>query len=178
MKSNKVIISIILASAIIITFPITAYANSSWCWLSQTRPYDLLPVAIIVSLLLEILSINHIAKVKDLKKVIPVVMLANLVSFLLPYVWLSIDPMNVYAMFPDGEGLFRIIGRSVEHTPVFTISIFYLVLTILIEVPIVFLFLRKVAINKKALILTIIIANVITTAFTFVVEHIFCYGAW
>ncbi len=178
MNRNKTIITAITATILTITFPITAYANSSWCWVSQTRPYDLLPIAIIVTLLIEVLSINYIAKIRNLKIVIPVVSLANLLSFLFPYLWITIDPMNVYAMFPDGEGLFGIIERSVEHTPVFTISIFYLILTLLIEMPIVFLFLRNKVVKKHNLILTIIITNTITTALTFALERIFCRGAW
>lgn len=178
MNRNKTLLTLIIATALVITFPITTYANSSWYWVSQTRPYDLLPIAIIVTLLIEVLSINYIAKIRNLKTVIPTVALANLFSFLLPYLWITIDPMNVYAMFPDDEGLFKIIERSVEHTPIFTVSIFYLVLTLLIEVPIVFLFLRKRALKKKVLISVIILSNTITTAFTFALERIFCYGAW
>ena len=65
-----------------------------------------------------------------------------------------------------------------DYRYTFTVSLFYLLITLLVEFPIVYLFLRKKASNKKVLIAVIIAANVLTTVMTFAVEHIFCHGEW
>lgn len=178
MKDNKTFFSILIALLFVFMFPLTASANSSWHWISSKRPLDLLPVVIIVTLIIEIVSVYYIAKVKDLKRVIPTVLLANLVSFLAPYIWMAVDPYNIYSFYTFEEGIFYSIDRNVNSSPTFTVSILYLLITLLIEVPIVFLILRKKAPNKIVLIATIVGSNVITTAITFAVERIFCYGQW
>ena len=178
MKNNKTFFSVLIAILFIFMFPITASANSSWHWVSSKRPLDLLPIVIILTLIIEIVSINYLAKVKDLKRVIPVVSLANLASFLVPYIWLGIAPNNVYSYDISEKGIFYAINGAVSASPTFTVSLFYLLITLLVETPIVYLFLRKKASNKKVLIAVIIAANVLTTAITFAVEHIFCHGEW
>ena len=77
MKIKKPVISAIFVAIIFLTMPLTAYANSSWHWVSATRPYDLLPLVIIATMLIEIISINYVARIRNLKRVIPVVSLAN-----------------------------------------------------------------------------------------------------
>lgn len=47
----------------------TAYANSSWHWVSQTRPYDVLPIAIIVTLLVEIIGTIRFAGTNKIKSI-------------------------------------------------------------------------------------------------------------
>lgn len=167
-----------IAVLFVFAFPLTASANSSWHWISSKRPLDLLPIVVIVTLVIEVVSINYAAKVNSLKRVVPVVCLANLVSFLVPYIWLGISPNNVYSDFNTQEGLLYSINYTVQHSPTFTVSLFYLLITLLAETPIIYLFLRKKASNKKRLIAVIIAANVLTTVITFAVEHIFCHGEW
>ncbi len=176
MKKNKTMFTILVAITLVLLFPITAYANSSWHWVSSSRPLDLFPVVVIITLLLEIISVNYIAKVKDLKRVIPVVSLANLASFVVPYIWLGVSPRNVYTGLDDN--IFNVIKYTVEHTPTFTVSISFLLMTLLVETPIVYLFFKDNVQNKRKLIFNIILINIITTAITFAVERIFCYGEW
>ena len=175
---NKRLFTFITVVMLILAFPLTASANSSWHWISSKRPLDLLPIVIIVTLIIEIVSINYIAKVNSLKRVIPVTLLANLISFLIPYIWLGISPGNAYSQFTHEEGLLYAINYTVEFSPTFTVSIFYLIITLFAETPIVYLFLKKKAPNKKILIAVIISVNIITTAITFAVERIFCHGEW
>ena len=42
----------------------TAYANSSWHWISSTRPVDILPVVIVTTLLIESVIVIKLSKVK------------------------------------------------------------------------------------------------------------------
>lgn len=178
MKNNKTFFSVLIAVLFIFMFPTTVSANSSWHWVSSKRPLDLLPIVIIMTLIIEIVLINYLAKVKDLKRVIPVVSLSNLASFLVPYIWLGFDPENVYSDYTSEKGIFYAIDYTVSASPTFTVSLLYLLITLLVETPIVYLFLRKKVSNKKILIAVIIAANVFTTLMTFAVEHIFCQGKW
>lgn len=50
--------------------------------------------------------------------------------------------------------------------------------TIVIEVPIVYKVFQKDATSKRRLLATAIVVNVITTAFTAIIERMLCYGMW
>ena len=181
MKKNRLLFLLAAVHSLLFIFSINAYANSSWHWISSTRPYDLLPVVIVLTLAIEVYLINCKAKVNCLKLVIPTVALANTVSFLVPYLWMAVDPFSVYsyANFADSEnGLFGVIKYSAERGPSYTVSIVYLLVTLAAETPIVYLLLKRKADNKKQLFKVIILANVITTVLTFAVERIFCRGEW
>lgn len=180
MRENKKIYSFFMATLFVMMFPITASANSSWVWISETRPLDLLPVVVVVTLAIEIYAVNWIANVKRITRVIPVVTVANLVSFLVPYLWLVLDPLGTspYSFLVVEEGLSYALNYHIEHGPFYTVSLFFLILTLLLEVPIVYLFCKKKVENKKRLICVIVIANALTTFITFMVERIFCYGEW
>lgn len=178
MRKFKKLSSFIIAMLFVMMFPITASANSSWIWVSETRPLDLLPIVVAITLAIEICAVNCFAKVKELKRVIPVVTLANLFSFLVPYVFEAISPNNAYSCLVSEEGVFCVINHTVEHCPFYTISVFFLVLTLLLEVPIVYSFCKKKVESKKRLFYVIVIANTLTTVITFAVERIFCYGEW
>ena len=76
------------------------------------------------------------------------------------------------------DNIFNVIKYTVEHTPTFTVSVSFLLMTLLVETPIVYLFFKDKVQNKRKLIFNIILINIITTAITFAVERIFCYGEW
>ena len=65
-----------------------------------------------------------------------------------------------------------------EDLPQYIIGPFYYVLTIGIELPIVYFFIKKESTNKKRLVNTIIIVNLITTLITFIIERLICKGTW
>ena len=77
--------TIILCAVAIWGFPTIANANSSWRWISETRPWDILPYVVAITLLIEIASIVVIAKIKPIWKVSLSVVIANLLSFAAPY---------------------------------------------------------------------------------------------
>jgi len=58
MKQKKWV-SIILAIMLLPCMPITTYANSSWHWLTKTNPFDVLPYAVILTLLIEYVTIKR-----------------------------------------------------------------------------------------------------------------------
>ena len=65
----------------------TASANSSWVWISETRPFDLLPAVIVLTLAIEIAAVLLALKKKNFWKVLFFVALGNLLSFAAPYVY-------------------------------------------------------------------------------------------
>ena len=150
-------------------FPTVASANSSWHWISETRPYDVLPVVVVLTLLLETLAINWIPRIRKAPKVFCWVLVGNLLSFAMPYlVWFIL--CSVDNLYPFRE--------FVENMPVYTVGVSYLVMTLAVELPLVYFSLRKDAGNKRKLLLAIVGANVVTTVLTAVAERVFCAGTW
>ena len=167
----------LIAVVSILCIPLTVHANSSWQWVSKIRPTDILPIVIILTLVIEIIAINYVPKTRCLNVVIPVVVLANLISFLFPYFYTAIDSQNPYNVYYSGDYL-ESIDFMVSHGPFYTVSVMYLIMTLLVETPIVYLILRKRAENRRLLFGVIIGANVLTTIITIVIEQTTCFGRW
>ncbi len=121
-------------------FPATAYANSSWRWISQTRPFDVLPFAVALTLLAEFLFLRFTNRIARPFFLFAAVCLANLASFLLPY-----------AIYLNGLYAFE---ESLEHLPVYIVGLGYLFLTLVAELPVVYCSLRGLVAGKKRLLLS------------------------
>lgn len=88
MQNRRSKLTIALAFLTIL-FTTTAFANSSWHWLTDKRPYELLPLAIVFTLLIEFVIIYFVNKPGKWWFVLGIIIVANLASFLLPYLFLS-----------------------------------------------------------------------------------------
>ena len=64
MKKYKLISAFIISLFSLPLFNLTAFANSSWVWISETRPYDVLPWVAIGTLIIETISLIVFAKIK------------------------------------------------------------------------------------------------------------------
>lgn len=158
---------VITTTFFMLLLPINAYANSSWVWISETRPYDILPVIIVITLIIETLSISFVTSKEKAVKVFTIVAIANLLSFLTPYL---INFISAYTEKIEFE-------YYVNHYPFYIVGIIYLCITILVETPIVYVGLKKYDKNKR-LLLTIIISNIITTGIVAITERMLCIGHW
>ena len=69
MKKYKLISAVIIGLFSIQLFDLTAFANSSWVWISETRPYDVLPWVAIGTLIIETISLIVFSKIKNGKPV-------------------------------------------------------------------------------------------------------------
>jgi len=169
MKDKKYInlSAVVIVLLLAILFPMTVFANSSWHWITETRPADILPFVIAGTLLIETIAIRFIPKVKNISKIFVVVSVANLVSFLMPYIWAMFDPDEIYTMY-----------QMLERTPFYTVGFVFLFMTIVSELPIVYFSLRKETENKDFLLITIIGINILTTIIVAIVERTLCYGQW
>ena len=136
-----------------------AYANSSWYWASKVLPWHLLPFIIIFTLIIEIGFIHCLCKTDWIRTII-VISIANLVSFGVPFLSAT---FSVVHPFPQSLEDYHSIVNSI-----------YLILTLVIEVPIVTAFLKTE--NKTRLLTVAIIANIITTLMVLLVEELFCWG--
>lgn len=164
MKSYKPLSASMLALITACMLTLTVSANSSWYWISSTRPFDLLPIVIAVTLTAETFALTRFAKVTPFGKVLCIVMLGNSLSFAAPYVFVDHTPYT--------------FTQALEHVPMYTVGVAYLIATLLIELPVVYCALRKHTENRKRLIWVTVAANVVTTVFTALVERLFCRGSW
>ncbi|MCQ2547002.1 MAG: hypothetical protein MJ161_05585 [Clostridia bacterium] len=155
----------VFAFAIIMIFiPQAVFADSSWIWLTDNRPFDILPPVAAATIVIETLAIWLIPHTGHFLKTAGIVILANAASFLLPYAILLTDQVH--------PGLQNVLNSG----PYYIVSAFFLSLTIGLEFPIIYNSLKKHVDNKKKLLCTIIGANIVTTVMVAVIERIVTDG--
>lgn len=147
----------------------TLYANSSWVWLTDQRPYELLPAAAALTIIIEVTIIKIFLKIKNTKRLIGLVVIGNLASFILPYVMEYLDMRELG--YTNWAEIF-------DKGPFYMVGALYLLLTLIVEIPIVSVGMKKEIPGKRRAILVIGMANVITTAMVGIVERLLCYGRW
>ena len=165
MNQRKIVASTLLLCLL----PLSASANSSWLWLSEARPYDVLPFVAVITITIETAALWYVLGKKHLVKIAFVVFFANLLSFAAPY-WFMYDETLRMPLKPFPE--------LMEYGHYFTVGTAFLLMTLLVELPVVFLTLRKHTETKGRFLLTAVGANVVTTFITAAAERIFCYGQW
>ena len=165
---NKNYTSIIITLLLLPLFNLTVFANSSWIWISETRPYDILPWVAIGTLIIETVSIVFFSKIKNKRKVFTFVTVANALSFSLPYLVNFISYSHQLFSF----------DKYLEYWPSYTVGALFCFATIIIELPIVYFSLKKYTEYNKKLLITIISSNVITTILVAIIERILCVGRW
>ena len=166
-KSKPALRISIMIMALMVLFPVNAFADSSWVWISEKRPFDILPWVALGTILIEWLSIWLIPRTGHAFKVLGIVMVANAASFLLPYAFLKAD-LSWYGTFE----------HILDSGPHYIVSGVFLLLTLLVEMPIVYNVLKSKVQDKKKLQLTIIISNMITTAGVAIIERLITEGYW
>ncbi len=150
-----------------------AYANSSWIWLTDNRPWDILPWVAAATIIIEALAIWWFPKTGHFVRVLITAVLANLASFLIPvYVWYGSD-RAMYDTFQDYlDKMPYFVDFGIEG------FMGFLGFTLLIEIPMVVLSLFFITEKRKTLVLTVIGANIVTTALVAVVERLYADGIW
>ena len=168
MNRYKVISNTSVALLLLFSFSFTAFANSSWVWISETRPYDVLPFVAIATLIIETAALNLILKIGNWHKVFSGVLIGNLISFAVPYIGYS--NTTPYYDMP--------LSYILERGPFYTVGAAFLFLTVAVELPFMYFWLKKSVKNKKLLVLVTVVANVVTTAMVAVAERVLCEGRW
>ena len=171
MNQNKIIRGILIAF-MLPCVSLTVYANSSWHWFTR-NPLPVLPWAIVGTLIVETFIISRYNHIGSVKPAI-IVIIGNLISFLVPYIFLGITP----EIFEENANFFSRIESATNKYPWYTIGIVFLCLTLIVEVPVVYVSLRNKVISKKRLIVSIIMANVITTVTVAILERCIYEGSW
>lgn len=163
MKKNTIIILMMILGALTLQTS-AVFADSSWIWISEKRPYDVLPIVVVLTLAIEILAIYWAARIDKFRRVFLSVTAANLASFLLPFIITLASSAPVHP-YPDSLNDYHyIVGAG------------YLILTVLVEFPIVYCILRKHTGRTKILAAAIIAVNVVTTVMVYMIEQKFCQG--
>jgi hypothetical protein len=175
-RVNKIFLKVTFFSVLfMMCLPTTVFANSSWQWLTSS-PKEWLPVAVSLTLSIEIAGILLFATLNKglgLKlKMVLLIIGANLASFLLPYISRALQ----LQIFYDGWG--EAWNGAFESGPYYIVLLGYLMLTLLVEVPIVYHFSKKHAKWPRALLVTIVVVNVITTLIVALLERRMFYGEW
>ena len=166
MKRRAVIRIIVLSSLMLLVLSQFVFADSSWCWLTDTRPFDILPPVALATIVIEVLAIWLIPNTGKFMKTAVAVILANAASFLLPYSVLVFN--QVYPKFED----------ALNAGPNYIVGFGFVMLTLLIEIPIVYNLLKKHVDSKKKLLWSIIGSNIVTTAMVAVIERMVTNGYW
>jgi hypothetical protein len=147
----------------------TVFANSSWHWLTMS-PVTLLPLAVILTLFTEITIIKKWNRELDLKKICEIIFAANLASFLVPFIERAIR-------FSPTTGGFSFVSANIKG-PFFIVLIGYLLITLLVEIPLVLIYLRKNTDNIKRLFMSVLLVNILTTGMVALIERLLCKGVW
>ena len=167
MKIYKNLSRVGVTAILILSFSGFAFANSSWVWISETRPYDVLPFVAVATLIIETAVLNLFLKLNNWHKTFVGVLIGNLISFAVPYIGYSnTTPYSDYLSLPE------ILNRG----PFYTVGAAFLVMTVAVELPFIYFWLRKDVKNKKLLILVTVLANIITTAMVALCERLLCEG--
>ncbi|MCL1890439.1 MAG: hypothetical protein FWG00_00155 [Coriobacteriia bacterium] len=131
---------------------------------------------IVSTLAIEYFSLITLCNIKlavDRLKALAVVGLANLMSFLAPFLFF------VFSWLRDVQaGITSSFGQFADKMPCSFVGLGYLVLTLVVEVPLVYFFLKNRVSNKKKLLLVVVLANIATTLLVAVVQHLFLPGTW
>lgn len=162
------ILGIIVVTILMISLPTMVYANSSWHWLTIS-PLKVLPWAILLTLFIETIIIVKYGKVPNIKKVLGVICLANLISFIAPYLF------RAHSHIPTSANP---LLAAFERGPYYIVLGGYLLLTIVVELPIVYRFLKEITTKRNHLKWSILVANTITTLLVAIAERILCVGQW
>lgn len=168
MKRCHTLSAAILAVLFTLTLSTTAFADSSWVWISETRPHDVLPWVAIATLAIETWMLCHFCGIDKTFKVFCVVMLGNLLSFSAPYVMAALDEVHADFLL------------SLEHWPYYITGTAGLLVTVAVELPVEYGLLKKhvPAQKQTRLLCTVVAANVLTTVMVAIVERTFCRGHW
>lgn len=168
MNRYKAITNTTITALLVFAFSLTAFANSSWVWISETRPYDVLPFVALATLIIETAALNGFLKIGNWHRVFTGVLIGNLISFAVPYIGYSNTPP--YYDMP--------LSYILERGPFYTVGAAFLFLTVAVELPFIYFWLKKDVKNKRLLVLVTVLANVVTTAMVAVVERVLCEGHW
>lgn len=168
MKRYQMLSAAILAVLCSAVLTVPVLADSSWVWISETRPHDVLPWVAIATLAIETWMLCHFCGIKQTFKVFCVVTLGNLLSFAAPYVMAALDEVHADFLF------------SLEHWPYYITGTAGLLVTVAVELPVEYSLLKKqVPVQKQArLLYTVIAGNVLTTVMVAIVERTLCRGHW
>ncbi len=163
MKTGKTLGTALSLCAAALCLALSASANSSWVWLTDARPGDVLPITACATVAIEFCAAYFLGRSSRPWKTLFVVLLANLVSFLGTYLVMKLTHAQT--------------GHGVWDSGYF-VGVLFLLATIAIELPITYYNLKKDAESPRRLMWSIVLANTATTVMCAIVERVFCEGHW
>lgn len=150
------------AALLLCTFPLFAKARTAWVWTTDGRPFSFLLAFALGALALETLLLPAIAPGQKKTKVLEVLCLGNLVTFLLPYLLRYL-----------GE-VYEIISPS-DH---YVVGVLFLVVLLVLEVPVEYNLLHRDDSPNPRLLAGLLVANAVSTAGIALLERLAFHGYW
>ena len=165
MNTKRITLTLSVILGIMAISTSAVFADSSWIWISETRPFDVLPFVAVGTIFIETVMICWLGKVGKKLLATGVVIVSNLVSFVVPYL---LEMANDVHLGMD----------ALESMPFYTVGFLYLLLTLVIEVPIGYIIMGKYVKDSRRLLIVLVAANAVTTAMVALVERTLCEGYW
>ena len=162
-------VALVCVCSVFVLLPVATYANSSWHWVT-TSPMTVFPLAVIITLLIETFAVVKYGKVSNTRKSIMIIGIANLLSFLAPYL------ERAYRFIPTSGGFS--IFAAFNKGPYYMVLSGFLLLTVVIELPLVYFLLKDHTTSKKCLLVSILLSNIATTVIVAGLERLICIGRW
>lgn len=163
MKSGRSISTLLTAIFVAMVLQICAFAHSSFIWDTAARPYYVLPFTFLLSVAVEYSALTFIAHVRRPWKTFAVVLAGNVLAF-------------------GAAAAFYLYSNRNEPAgwawPPYMIGVIFLVSSLLIEVLIEEMVLRKDAESGSKLLWTLLIANAATGGIAAAAERLICTGHW
>lgn len=160
MKYKKALLGTFVLIGLTVMFTITASANSIWTERMENYSYmEHFPYIIIGTLIVETLALLVVTKMKKPLKVIGTVVLANAASFLIPEAI-----MNLILFGGQRFELFMLFNTY------WFLNVIFIIITLAIELPIIWAILKKDVKSVKVLLLTATAVNIFTTVVTAIID--------
>ncbi len=162
MRTKRLLLFSAIAAVLAFSLPVTAYAVELLPENTETFSYSkFLPVIFGGTLIAEALLIMFLSNIKRIVNVSYAVFVANLISFASIRVGLGLFHQTIFytGMLSRGFNWFNVF-----------VNLCYLAVALIIEIPIVWLFLRAFTKERTRLMLSVAAANFLTTVAVAVLE--------
>ena len=124
--------------------------------------------------MVEVITVCTVTQIAKPLKASLLIIMANLLSFLLPYIIMGLVPV----IYMEDLNFFEMINFYANRHPTYIVGIAFLLFTLLIEIPIIYNLLKKDVANKKCLFFSTVAVNCATTFVLAVIERIVFRGSW
>ena len=179
---NLIILGLIIHTLLTVALdnirPKFACCSYSWCWYTETIPYDIMIPVFITATICEFFVLYLLCSNKRITDIIWFALIVCAKNVFL-YLNMYFRIFYISSAMPTSELLSlskqSIIHDVLDNNGLYIISPTYYVL-LLILTPVAYFVLRNITKDNKQFLITLIIFNLLAAITVFYVERIICYG--